>query len=831
MERKTFFVDVLLPVPLPGTFTYRVPYELNDSVSIGMRVVIQFGQKKIYTGLIRKIHEVAPAVHQVKYILSILDQSPIVNEKQLDFWDWIAGYYLCYPGEVMNAALPSALKLASETKIVLAPDFDRDYAQLNDREFLIVEALELRQVITITDASRIVDTAKVIPLIKTLIEKGVVLTQEELTDRYKPRLETYLKLKGEYAVNEELLHEEFNKLGTRAFKQLELLMRFVSLSRCFSLNESEVTRTELLKDFKNGIGLLKALLDKGILETYKREISRLTEKDADSLANEIVLTDVQQQALDELNESFKAKDTVLLHGITGSGKTELYIRLIDDVISQGKQVLYLLPEIALTSQIINRLRKYFGPRAGVYHSKYNEQERVEIWNRVLLGNLHGELGQYSVILGARSSLFLPFENLGLVIVDEEHDTSYKQMDPAPRYNARDAAIMLARMHGAHVLLGSATPSVESYYNAREGKYALVELNKRYGGMLLPEVLCVNLKEATKSRQMQSHFSTFLIDHIKLAIENKEQVILFQNRRGFSLRIECDSCNWMPQCVNCDVTLIYHKKENHLRCHYCGFTTRVPEKCPSCNNTSLKMKGFGTEKVEEELSLMLPGVHIERMDLDTTRSKTAYQKIIADFEEKKIDVLVGTQMVTKGLDFDNVSLVGILNADNMISYPDFRSFERSYQQIAQVSGRAGRRNKRGKVVIQTYNPEHSVIQYVMANDYEAMYNSQIMERRNFKYPPFFRIVKLTLQHKDEEILNKAASEFALTLRQSFGKRVLGPEFPSVSRVRNYYLKNILLKFERSPELSQMKEALRQQCSTFLLHPEFKQIRIIIDVDPV
>jgi len=482
-------------------------------------------------------------------------------------------------------------------------------------------------------------------------------------------------------------------------------------------------------------------------------------------------------------------------------------------------------------------------------------------------------------------LFLPFENLGLVIVDEEHDTSYKQMDPAPRYHARDAAIMLARMHGAQTLLGSATPSVESYYNAREGKYALVELNYRYGGMLLPEVLCVNLKEAAKSKQMQSHFSTFLVDHIKLAIENKEQVILFQNRRGFSLRIECDACNWMPQCVNCDVTLIYHKKENHLRCHYCGFTTRVPEKCPTCNNTSLKMKGFGTEKVEDELQLMLPGVHIERMDLDTTRSKSAYHKIISDFEEKKIDVLVGTQMVTKGLDFDNVSLVGILNADNMISYPDFRSFERSYQLIAQVSGRAGRRNKRGKVVIQTYNPEHSVIQYVMQNNYEAMYSSQILERRNFKYPPFYRlvkltlqhkseeilnkaanelavilrqvmqnnyeamyssqilerrnfkyppfyrIVKLTLQHKNEEILNKAANELAVILRQSFGKRVLGPEYPSVSRVRNYFLKNILLKFERSPELGQMKEALRQHCYTFLFHPEFKQVRIIIDVDPV
>ena len=831
MERKTLFVDVLLPIPLPGTFTYRVPFELNDSVRVGMRVVIQFGQKKIYTGLIRKIHEKAPEFHQIKYILSILDQAPIVNEKQLEFWDWIAGYYLCNPGEVMNAALPSALKLASETKIVLAPDFDKDYNQLNDREFLIVEALELRQVITITEASRIVDTAKVIPLIKTLIEKGVVLTQEELTDHYKPKLETYLRLKGDLALNEDLLHEEFNKLGTRAFKQVELLMRFISLAHCFTPHECEVTRPELLKDFKNGMGLLKALLEKGILETYKREVSRLHEKDANSTASQIILTDVQQQALDEIKESFTAKDTVLLHGITGSGKTELYIRLIDQVISQGKQVLYLLPEIALTSQIINRLRKYFGPKAGVYHSKYNEQERVEIWNRVLVGNLHEELEQYSVILGARSALFLPFENLGLIIIDEEHDTSYKQMDPAPRYNARDAAIMLARMHGALTLLGSATPSVESYFNAREGKYALVELNQRYGGMMLPEVLCVNLKEAAKSKLMQSHFSSFLVDHIKLAIENKEQVILFQNRRGFSLRIECDSCNWMPQCVNCDVTLIYHKKENHLRCHYCGFTTRVPEKCPNCNDTSLKMKGFGTEKVEEELQLMLPGIRVERMDLDTTRSKTAHQRIITDFEEKKIDVLVGTQMVTKGLDFENVSLVGILNADNMICYPDFRAFERSYQLITQVSGRAGRRNKRGKVVIQTYNPDHTVIQYVMRNDYEAMYNSQILERRNFKYPPFYRIVKLTLQHKNEETLNKAANELAAALRQTFGKRVLGPEYPSVSRVRNYFLKNILLKFERSPELGQMKESLRHQCYAFLFHPEFKQVRIIIDVDPV
>lgn len=831
MDRRTFFVDVLLPIPLPGVFTYRVPYDLNDSIAPGMRVVVQFGQKKIYTGLVKRIHEVPPVAHQIKYILSILDLAPIVNGKQLAFWDWIAEYYLCYPGEVMNAALPSALKLASETKIVLAPDFDRDYTQLNDREFLIVEALELQKVITITDASRIVDMAKVIPLIKTLIEKGVVLTQEELTERYRPKLVTYIRLKGELRENEELLGEEFNKLSSRAFKQLELLMRFVSLSRCFTTLEREVTREELLKDFKNGIALLKALLEKGILETYKKEVSRLHEAVAEMSATQIELTDIQQTALDEIKDAFTAKDTVLLHGITGSGKTEIYTRLIEETISQGKQVLYLLPEIALTSQIITRLRKYFGPKVGIYHSKYNEQERVEIWNRVLIGNFQNDFQQYSVVLGARSALFLPFENLGLIIIDEEHDSSYKQMDPAPRYHARDAAIMLAHMHGAQTLLGSATPSIESFYNTREGKYALVELTKRYGGMLLPEVQCVNIKEATKRKEMASHFSNYLIENIKLAIQNKEQVILFQNRRGFSLRIECDSCNWMPQCVNCDVTLIYHKKENHLRCHYCGYTTRIPEKCPECNNTSLKMKGFGTEKVEEELQLMLPGTIIERMDLDTTRNKSAHQRIISDFENKKIDILVGTQMVTKGLDFDNVSLVGILNADNMISYPDFRSFERSFQLIAQVSGRAGRRNKRGKVIIQTHNPEHAVIQYVMANDYDAMYNSQILERRNFKYPPFYRIVKLTLQHKEEDTLNKAASELARILRISFGKRILGPEFPSVSRVRNNYLKNILIKFERSSNLIVMKEKLRNSCNEFVMISEFKQIRIIIDVDPV
>ncbi|MBN2173786.1 MAG: primosomal protein N' [Bacteroidales bacterium] len=526
---------------------------------------------------------------------------------------------------------------------------------------------------------------------------------------------------------------------------------------------------------------------------------------------------------------FDGHKPVLLHGVTSSGKTEIYIKLIAEALQSGKQVLYLLPEIALTTQIINRLRRFFGDLVGVYHSKYSENERVEIWNQVLKDS--GTKSKYRIILGPRSALFLPFSELGLVIVDEEHDYSYKQFDPAPRYNARDAAIYLAGLHQANVILGSATPAVESYFNTHAGKYHLVELFKRYGDIQLPEIFVADVKKETRQKTMKSHFSSFLLEHINKSLENKEQVILFQNRRGFSLRIECDTCHWMPECKNCDVTLIYHKQINLLKCHYCGYTRQVPANCDSCGSSHLKMKGFGTEKIEDELAIYYPDAKIRRMDLDTTRSKHAYQVIINDFEEQRIDILVGTQMVTKGLDFDHVSVVGIMNADNMISFPDFRSYERSFQLMAQVSGRAGRKKKRGKVIIQTYNPHHSVIQDVINNDYKAMYQHQILERRNFKYPPFYRLVSVSLKHKDSPLLNEGAKELALLLRERLGERILGPEYPIVSRIKNLYIKNIMVKLERDEKLNARKITIRETIKDFYTLARYKSIRVITDVDPM
>ncbi len=832
MERITLFADVLLPLPIPGLYTYRIPFELNDVVKKGIRVVVQFGRKKIYTALVRNVHKNPPKDYQPKYILSVLDTYQIVNDTQFKFWEWISSYYMCKQGEVMNAALPSALKLASETKIILNPKFNKDYSLLNEKEYLIVEALEIQNILTITEVSNIINQIKVIPLIKTLIEKGVVLIEEELTERYKPKIETFVCLTKEYD-NDDKLREAFDNLSKRAYKQLELLMSFINLSGKINKKPKQITRSQLLKSVNANAAQLNSLEKKGILVTYKKVISRLKHYDSESSTDSIKLNEFQEKAFNKIKEDFKEKDVVLLHGVTSSGKTEIYIKLINEVIAQGKQVLYLLPEIALTTQIINRLRKYFGNKVGVYHSRYNANEKVEIWNKVLNRNASGETKdtKFQIILGARSSLLLPFNNLGLIIVDEEHDTSYKQKDPAPRYNARDAAIYLARMHKAKTLLGSATPSIESYYNAQNGKYSLVELPIRYREIPMPEIIVVDIKEETRLKKMKSFFSSLLLKHIEEALKNNEQIILFQNRRGFSLRLECENCNWTPQCKNCDVTLIYHKYNNQLRCHYCGYSIRVPERCPVCGSTEIKMKGFGTEKVEEELSILFPDAHISRMDLDTTRSKNAYQQIINDFETQKINVLIGTQMVTKGLDFDNVSLVGILNADNMLSFPDFRAFERSYQLITQVSGRAGRKNKKGKVIIQTYNPYHTVIRNAINNDYLSMFNSQIIERKKFKYPPFYRLIKITLKHKDYKILNNAAKEFANMLRNKFSNRVLGPEYPLVSRIKTFYLKNILIKIEKRVSLSAVKSEIINQINIFHSSKRNKSIRVIIDVDPL
>lgn len=825
MERKTFFAEVVLPLPVQGYFTYRIPHTFVDEMAVGIRVVVQFGKKKIYTALVKSIHENIPQDYTPKYILAILDSSPIIHPLQFQFWEWMASYYMCTIGEVMNAALPSALKLGSETSLVLNPDYIGDPESLTEREFLIYEAVQIQQKVTLSDVSKIVDLVKTYPLVRTLIEKGVVLQEEELNDPFRPKITEFIQF-SKACFDDKNLEEAINKLEKRAHKQLEIVLSLIQLSKRFSNNPVSVKKKDLLTKSGATSPQLKSLEEKGIIVIEKRVISRLPEYNSSSQVVDIIFSEAQQTAYTQLKESLRGKTVSLLHGVTGSGKTELYIKAISEAIEQGKQVLYLLPEIALTAQIITRLRKYFGNKVGIYHSRYNMHERAEVWHRVN----KKESNSYQIILGARSSLFLPFYNLGLIIIDEEHDYSFKQFNPAPRYNARDAAIWLAYKHGAKVILGSATPCIESYYNARSGKYGFVELKERFGGLKLPEVLVADLKTAYKRKEMHTHFSDFLLKHIDEALKNKEQIILFQNRRGFSLRLECEACGWIPQCISCDVSLTYHKHFNQLRCHYCGYNKKVPTHCPECGSAKVTMKGFGTEKIEEDLSILYPNHRIERMDLDTTRSKNSYQRIIHDFENHNIDILVGTQMVTKGLDFDNVSLVGVLSADSMINFPDFRSFERSYQLMAQVSGRAGRKKKQGQVVIQTFNPFHDAIRYVMDNNYKGMYQSQILERKNFHYPPFYRLINISLRHRDPVILNKAADVLAVELRQHFGNSILGPEYPLVSRVKNLFIKQIMVKMKRGQQFSQMRVTLQNSLYAFEGLQEYKSVRISIDVDP-
>jgi primosomal protein N' (replication factor Y) len=860
MSRATYFVDVILPLAVPNLYTYRVPHDWNNSIVIGKRVVVQFGRGKLYSALIRHIHENPPKQYEAKYIDSILDEHPIVNQKQFELWEWMSQYYMCNIGDVMVAALPGGLRLASETKIVLSTTYQisSNKNELSDKEYLIVEALELRDVLTLNDISQIIEQKTVYPIIKLLIEKGIVLIQEELKEKFKPKIESYVRITG-YADDEENLKTIFSSLEKKAHKQLDVVMSYITLSKRYSKDREEVRKSDILKMIDGAEAALKSLVKKNVFEIYEREVGRLASYDSENKIS--ALNEVQQNVLNAIrkqfwneesgikneerttnNEQLTTKDVVLLHGVTSSGKTEIYVKLIEETIAKGKQVLYLLPEIALTTQIINRLRKYFGDTVGVYHSKFNEHERVETWNSILSPKSNVEkLGDkelsnighsnFKLIIGARSALFLPFNNLGLVIVDEEHDTSYKQYNPAPRYNARDGAIYLAHIHKAKTLLGSATPSLESYFNAQEGKYGFAEITQRFGGVQMPEILIADVKEATRKKLMKSHFSPLLLDTVTLALEKKEQVILFQNRRGFAPQLECNMCAWVPQCSNCDVSLTYHKVSNQLRCHYCGYSIKPPSKCAACGDTDLKMKGFGTEKIEEELAIFYPKAKIARMDLDTTRSKFAHQHIIQDFEEGNIDILVGTQMVTKGLDFDNVSMVGILNADSMLNFPDFRSFERSYQLMAQVSGRAGRKNKRGKVIIQTQNPDHSIIQEVIANDYLSMYTNQLMDRKSFNYPPFYRLIEITVIHKDVNMVNVAAKYLADALKHHFAKRVLGPEFPLVSRIRNLYHKNIVLKIERDASVLQVKKIVNELLTKFKSTSDYKSVRVQIDVDPM
>ena len=833
----TYFADVLLPLPLQGLFTYRVPQELNDSVGFGMRVVVPFGKSKLYSALVLKVHENAPRQINTKYVLDVIDEHSVVSERQIQLWQWIAHYYMCSLGEVMAAALPSALKLASETKVQLNPAFDGDMSVLNEKETKLVETLAYHPTMTVDEIAKAIDIQKVIPIIKSLVDKDVVITDEEIRDPYKPKTETFIALAAPYCENEAALMTLIDSLGAskKTAKQQDLLLAFLMLTKDntnpngFNL-KAVIKKSDLLKKADISQARLQTLVDKGIFEQQTLVTSRLEAYDSYSSADDIQLTEHQQQSMNEIEEQFKSHDTVLLHGITGSGKTEIYIKLIHQALSQGKQVLYLLPEIALTSQIVNRLRKFFGDRVGVYHSRFNEYERVEIWNRVLKQQENqGISDKYQLILGARSALLLPYQNLGLIIVDEEHDGSYKQIDPAPRYNARDGAVVLGRIHQCKVLMGTATPSLESYYNAQQQKFGLVNLMHRYADSTLPDIWVVDLLKSLRQKKMNGHFSQFLIDSMAEALSKHEQIILFQNRRGYSLRLYCNTCQNMPVCKYCDVTLTYHKRSNLLKCHYCGYAVEVPKECPQCHSTDIEMRGFGTEKIEDALCELFPEASVARMDLDTTRNKNAYQKIISDFEQHKTDILVGTQMVTKGLDFDRVSVVGILNADNLLSYPDFRSFEKAFQVMSQVSGRAGRKEVPGKVIIQTYQPNHPALQYVVTNDYQSMYRQQIAERRQFNFPPLCRMVKLTLKHASDELVNEASLALAPLLREAFPQHVLGPEWPVVSRIQNYYMKDIWIKLNKDNNLVQNKLLIQQILHDFQGNSKYKSVRIIINVD--
>ena len=815
-----YYVDVLLPLHLPACYTYRVPRELNDEVAVGKRVVVQFGAKsdKMYSALVRRIHTTAPQ-WKSKYILSVLDEESVVTLRQMEFWEWMAHYYMCYPGDVMAVAMPAGMKLASESSISIHPDFDGELTRLTKYELQIVNILTEHPVMRMIDISRAIGVQKIMPLIRTMIEREIVVMDEELRERFVPRKSVYVRLADEYS-SDEAQRALFDDLERkRRTKQVELLMQYLQMSH---FGKELVAKRTLPAG-----SAMQTLLKNGILVAEERIESRLKDYSDSDLTpvSSIVLNDEQQQAFDQLHSS-NQKAVSLLHGVTSSGKTEVYIKLIDEQVRAGHQVLFLLPEIALTSQIINRLRRYFGDKVGVYHSRFSASQRVEVWRRTMTTSE----GRYQVLLGARSALFLPFNDLSLVIVDEEHDPSYKQQDPAPRYQARDAAVYLARLWGARTVLGSATPSVESYHNAVTGKYGLAEMTQRYGGFSLPEVVCVDMKKEGREGHVRGHFSDTLLDAIREALSKRQQVILYQNRRGFALRLECDDCHQIPQCVHCDVSLVYHKASNSLRCHYCGYSIPVPAECPACHSTHLRMVGVGTERIEEDLQIHFPEARIARMDLDSTLQKNQYMELLNDFAERRIDILVGTQMVTKGLDFEHVSVVGVVNADNLINYPNFRSYERAFQQLTQVSGRAGRHGDAGRVIIQTYNPTHQILQKVEDNDYRGLYADQDNERRVFRYPPYYRLIEVTLKHRESDVLNQAADWLAAQMRGLFGNRVMGPEYPLVSRVRALYLKAITVRFERAENIADAKSLMMQLADTLVKQEGWARVSVHFDVDP-
>lgn len=816
------YVDVILPLPLPKSFTYALPDEGADQVQPGCRVVVPFGRKKFYTAIVRNVHYYAPADYEVKEISTVLDASPILLPRQFKFWQWLADYYLCTQGDVYKAALPSGLKLESETIVEYNPDFEAE-GPLPEREQKILDRLSVEPEQSVTKLEKETGIKNILPVIKSLLDKEALFVKEEMRRTYKPKTETRVRLAAE-AAGEERLKELFDELA-RAPKQLALLMKYIELSGVLgSASLKEVGKKELLKRAGVSPAVFNGLVDKRVFEVYQQEIGRLNALPGKTVELN-ALNEFQQQAYEEVVRSFREKNVTLLNGVTSSGKTEIYIHLIDDTLRAGKQVLYLLPEIALTTQITERLKRVFGSRLGIYHSKFPDAERVEIWQKQLTDK------GYDIILGVRSSVFLPFRNLGLIIVDEEHENTYKQQDPAPRYHARSAAIVLAAMYGAKTLLGTATPSVETWHNATTGKYGLVQLKERYKEIQMPEIIPVDIKELHRKKRMAGPFSPLLLQYMREALDQKEQVILFQNRRGFAPMIECRTCGWVPKCKNCDVSLTYHKGINQLTCHYCGYTYQLPRSCPACEGVELVNRGFGTEKIEDDIKVIYPEASVARMDLDTTRTRAAYEKIIADFEQGKTDILIGTQMVSKGLDFDHVSVVGILNADTMMNYPDFRSYERAFQLMAQVAGRAGRKNKRGRVVLQTKSIDHPIIRQVMENDFEGMVAHELSERQMFHYPPYYRMVYVYLKNRNEALLDLMARTMANKLKAVFGARVLGPDKPPVARIQTLYIRKIIVKIEQNAPMNRARELLVQVQREMVEDDRFKSLIVYYDVDPM
>ncbi|WP_345221571.1 replication restart helicase PriA [Hymenobacter koreensis] len=837
VDRITLFADVVLPLPLPKLYTYRVPYELNDQVVVGGRVLVQFGAKKTLSCIVAAVHETAPKDYQAKYILEFIDDAPVVTQPQLKLFRWIAEYYLCTLGEVINAALPSALKLSSESRVQLHPAYRRDEHPypLSEQEDKIVDALSTEEgkALTFSEVGEVLGISSFHKVIKSLMQKDVIFLFEHIADKYSPKVVKKVRL-AHHFVSEAALEGLFEQLASKA-KQLDVLMRYIQRVPVYQnehLNHRGIEKAALTSSPHLSPSAVNTLIKNGVLEQFDQIVSRFPMDDGADQQMPFALSEGQLSARNEVLDHFQKKDIVLLHGVTGSGKTEIYIDLIKNALEGGGQVLYLLPEIALTAQIVTRLMRVFGTRLGVYHSKFSDNERVEVWNGVLSG-------RFQVVVGVRSAVFLPFDNLSLIVVDEEHESSYKQYDPAPRYNAREVALMMGTFQGAKILLGSATPSVETYYQCRAGRWGLVTLTKRFGEAGLPDIELIDTRRNVSPgpngqvKRPTHNFTPELTTAIEGRLAQQEQVILFQNRRGYSPFITCLDCGWIPKCKSCAVSLSYHKHAHELRCHYCGHHDQMPRECPACGSMALRMMGFGTERIEDDLKIMLPQAMVQRMDLDTTRAKNAYQQIISDFEQQRTNVLVGTQMVTKGLDFGNVSLVGIINADSIIHYPDFRAHERAYQMFVQVSGRAGRKGKKGKVIIQTGDPQQPIFDKVMRNDYVAFYEYELEQRREHLYPPFARVIKITVKHVDERGAQEAAIKLVIELVERLGREaVLGPEAPYVFRIRNFYLQEITIKLSREHTvLKHAKGQILEAINLIKADKDHKGARIAADVDPM